>query len=276
MNFFVSQVVSELEKVRTLKYSIKAQVFVEGIACTLKVRVYNKSVGSDGLRQYAVEFQRRSGNSFAFASLYRLAADFLKSQFTCIRGPPDWTPLPVVPPPPAEKTESTLAEVAPLLDMASNIGVPQQQAEASTALCELARGEDGAVEPLLQNPEAAGAAFLHLLSSASLEIAYPAARALHALADNKEAAQLLAAPGLLQAMVHQAGVQNEAQGSARNMFAQATVTCVRRCAAELTVAAKTELQTQLSEVLADPYTSMEHHAVSRGYLDEALREIYAL
>lgn len=59
-------------KVRTKKFTIKAEADGEDGSCILKVRVYSQGEG-----RYAVEFQRRGGESTAFHKVYDLASELL-------------------------------------------------------------------------------------------------------------------------------------------------------------------------------------------------------
>merc|ERR1711959_647819 len=97
LTFLRSQVVASITKVRPAKYTVRADVFEDGAACALKVRLYQ--VG-DAPARYSVEFQRRSGCAFAFSKVYKRAADFLKQAFVTQGGPPTGissTPLPPLP-----------------------------------------------------------------------------------------------------------------------------------------------------------------------------------
>lgn len=58
-------------KVSPLKFTLKAQVECQGFRCELKVRVYSLETG------HAVEFQRRDGDVFVFASIYQRASSQL-------------------------------------------------------------------------------------------------------------------------------------------------------------------------------------------------------
>lgn len=66
-----------VRKVNVAKFSIKADIFVESIMCTVKARVYHRGENGD----YVVEFQRRCGCPFSFASMFQDAIAFLQRHF---------------------------------------------------------------------------------------------------------------------------------------------------------------------------------------------------
>ena len=59
-------------KVNTTKFTIKAEVEIYPAPCLLKVRIYRL-----GEKQFAVEFQRRSGDSICFQNLFKCASALL-------------------------------------------------------------------------------------------------------------------------------------------------------------------------------------------------------
>lgn len=61
IDFLEADAAGLITKVNHEKYTIKAEIFVDGSFCEVKVRVYNVSIG-----QYAVEMQRQSGDGIAF------------------------------------------------------------------------------------------------------------------------------------------------------------------------------------------------------------------
>lgn len=67
------EVAASITKMRRIKFSVKAHVFIQGLQCEVKVRVYKQEFG------YTVEFQRRSGDILAFRGLFRLASERLDS-----------------------------------------------------------------------------------------------------------------------------------------------------------------------------------------------------
>lgn len=100
--FLSSQVEVSGIKVRLAKYAVKAEVFVDGISCTVKARIYSYN------GKYAVDTQRRAGDSFIFQSTRGLLMDFVKAQCgVTISGHDDaMSQLPV------ELPEATACEVA--------------------------------------------------------------------------------------------------------------------------------------------------------------------
>merc|ERR1711933_568244 len=62
-----------LVKLRRGKFTLKADVLVEGMLCTLKLRVYKVSEQS-----LAVEMQRRAGDVVTFAVVFGMLVQHLK------------------------------------------------------------------------------------------------------------------------------------------------------------------------------------------------------
>merc|ERR1711939_843092 len=115
--------------------------------------------------------------------------------------------------------------------MASCTESPQLQAEAASVLSMLARRGQTSSASLLQSPEAVGAALVQLLRSEHLNVAYPAAQALLALATCTDAGPLLLTPDLLRAAAQQS--MDVRLGLAHGVFAQALALGVHRCAGQM-------------------------------------------
>mmetsp|Transcript_11915 Transcript_11915/g.28444 ORF Transcript_11915/g.28444 Transcript_11915/m.28444 type:complete len:293 (-) Transcript_11915:217-1095(-) len=184
-------------KVSRRKFSIKADVFRESAMCALKVRVY--SVNKPG--SYAVEFQRRAGDTVLFNTIYQHTRQHLQQWFSLLPGAhraPEGAQalLGVAPAETRERkrTGATDSLLRPLLEMANAKESPSLQAEAAAVLAGLA-SEPGAARSLC----AAGAceASLKLLRSDDLEVLYPAARMLRTLAQCPEGVPCFAGSGLL-------------------------------------------------------------------------------
>ena len=65
---FFGTIPGKVMKVNTTKFTIKAEVDIYPAPCLLKVRIYRL-----GEKQFAVEFQRRSGDSICFQNLFKRA-----------------------------------------------------------------------------------------------------------------------------------------------------------------------------------------------------------
>lgn len=270
LDFLRSQVVASITKVRPAKYTVRADVFQDGAACALKVRVYR--LGGASSPRYSVEFQRRSGCAFAFRSVYDRAAAFIGEAFTTEACPCAGTSATrlLEPPVPLDETELDFDDVAPLLDMARSTSL---QAEAAASLSRLADGGRGSAKPLLQQPKETAMALEQLITCNTFEAAYPAACALMSLASYPESGPLLATPGLLQSAVR--GIRAEAvPGPVRDALAQSVGLSVRSCAAkaELPPVLASELHTELEGVLRGSAVPN----LARGHLEEALFTLQAM
>jgi len=120
--FFTNETDAKIKKMSQKKFTIKAEVFVGGIWCCLKVRMYRNEGGT------LVEFQKRSGDTIAFFSLYRQASAYLLGA-----SPPQSTTLN---PPKIPQNEALPADqaIASLLEMADSCGDMNLLAEVAAAL----------------------------------------------------------------------------------------------------------------------------------------------
>eukprot|EP00747_Dinoflagellata_sp_TGD_P165081 gnl/TRDRNA2_/TRDRNA2_185901_c0_seq1.p1 gnl/TRDRNA2_/TRDRNA2_185901_c0~~gnl/TRDRNA2_/TRDRNA2_185901_c0_seq1.p1 ORF type:complete len:676 (+),score=86.49 gnl/TRDRNA2_/TRDRNA2_185901_c0_seq1:83-2110(+) len=73
LNFLATEADASCTKVDRKKFAIRASVDGDAGSCALKVRVYAEDEG-----RYAIEFQRRSGDSLALDSIYRRAKAHFK------------------------------------------------------------------------------------------------------------------------------------------------------------------------------------------------------
>lgn len=177
LKFFQDSVVASISKVRTQKHWVKADVFCGGRRCTLKARIFRQEHG-----QYAVEFQRRGGDCFAFQDAFNQAVKFYQARenFYSVTAPEQVLgACPTAPDGPA-----TDRQVAPTLDMASFQEIPGLQAEAAAALMELAADPAAAVALC---DEQAFAKIQTLLQSDEQDVAYPTAKLLFHLLQQGEA-----------------------------------------------------------------------------------------
>jgi len=131
LDFLDLGMTSSISKVNHRKFAIKAQVFLQGMACSLKIRAYRRTQ-----KVCSIEFQRRGGDSLTFNSVYRQAVQYLLPRCTLVG---------VVPKAADEDSlqdgsmTSIIEESAlePIFDMAACTGVPEIQAEAAVALAGL-------------------------------------------------------------------------------------------------------------------------------------------
>jgi hypothetical protein len=187
LDFLESQVIASIQKTKKQKYSIKVDMFLEYIMCTAKIRIWRVMSKQN---HYSIEFQWRGGDRFVFGDIYRQCIDYLAMHFPDIFG--DLTTAPCtakersmpLPPPPMEGNERSDkeldAELFPLLELAGMIYCPNLQAEAASALAKLAC-DDLVVAKYLSKAEVLDK-LLPLLSCDAVEIVYPTARMLSAVA----------------------------------------------------------------------------------------------
>jgi hypothetical protein len=64
---------ARVTKLNRSKFTVRAQAFLSGLYCEVKVRVYKQNAARD----YAVEFQKRNGDSIAFGLLFQQAKEAL-------------------------------------------------------------------------------------------------------------------------------------------------------------------------------------------------------
>lgn len=189
LDFLDTEVVSSVTKVRRQKFTIKADVFVGSIMCTIKIRVYSASRDN-----YAIEFQRRRGDCVAFSNTFERVARYLAPDL-CVAAVAGREELPIeLPLPIPSDTLMGIDEAGlqPLLDMACH-----NQAEAAAALAERVQDSQAAAAlcsaPVFE-------VLASLLQSDQVDVAYPTARLLSRLATRKEAATLFHTKGLLPVM----------------------------------------------------------------------------
>mmetsp|Transcript_31599 Transcript_31599/g.57452 ORF Transcript_31599/g.57452 Transcript_31599/m.57452 type:complete len:428 (+) Transcript_31599:90-1373(+) len=228
LNFFSSKVVSSLLKVNRVKFSIKAEVFMNGAMCTLKTRTYSQRDDT-----YAIEFQRRSGDSITFNYAFQQAVNFLKSSFVTVPGHKELVDeaLDLLPPPLQRHGSPTSSdgEISPLLDMAGLHEHPGLQAESANALAEMA--QDGTAVMSLCT-EAAFQEFQKLLQSDNTDVAYPTACLLGRLALCPEASEFFANQSLLLIILHKIDSKSTRELIQKEL-AQALASAIRHCAPKM-------------------------------------------
>lgn len=260
---------ASVTKVRLEKYSIKAEVFDEGLSCTMKARVYSQ----DG--KYAIEVQRHAGDAFVLQSTYRLLFAFLEAQCGGVSEKGDAPVQTVHSVPPKleptgkeeeEDTEKSSAEaIAPLLMMATVAGL---QAEAASALAAMVRGGRDSAAPVLTAPTQVASALTDLLASSCVDTVYPAARCVSDLAAFGEADSILCHRGLLLKVAVRAIAElRNAKGLVGTALAQAVVDAIRCCAGRLPSTVARELQQVLDDAVNDEF--LKTNSLAHTYLEQA-------
>lgn len=189
LEFFEQQVASDITKVNPKKYAIKADCFLGSMMFSTKARVYTRAPG-----QYAIEFQRRAGDTVSFNRAFQMASEYFNSRVSVVpvfAQPPSLQNF-APPPLPGGPMPVSTEDLTPIIDMAS---MPGLQAEAVVSLAELA---------------AEGSASLcdtrvfeiipWLLQAKSMEVGFPTSRLLFHLAQRAEAAPLFMAHGIVPHM----------------------------------------------------------------------------
>lgn len=125
LDFFAHKVAGLITKVSSIKFTVKAECFLDGFICETKVRIYQESID-----QYLVEMQRRSGDSIAFQRLYQGASQHLLAY---VAGCTPTSLEKLVTPPPVLLGDSTEIFLTPLFDLAETSNV-QLQTEAIQGL----------------------------------------------------------------------------------------------------------------------------------------------
>jgi hypothetical protein len=185
-------------KAHKTKYSVKLLTFVQSSWCQAKVRIYEESTD-----MYLIEFQRRSGDSLAFNSVYRAAEKYLQDQGFTLEGRGDkgggraLFPLipPSVPLPPMEDGAAPWPEpecmFGPVFDLAKS-KCARYQAEGATAIAEMAKAAEGKPEQFPWTDELAEVLY-ELLEVQEVIVAFPTIKALHSLAKVHAEARAVAA-----------------------------------------------------------------------------------
>jgi hypothetical protein len=277
LDFFAVEAAGFISKVNPTKFTIKAEVCVDGLSCETKVRIYRKADG-----QHIVEMQRRSGDSIAFHHLYRWASQHTNSLNSSYAVQSDANGAAVKPPQFAGVPSEPLdvepeASLAPLLDLASS-GNIQLQAEAVQELLRAAQDVHVAVQ--LCTPHAF-MVFQSLLQLVCFSVAEPLARLLCCLATLPETEAYFTDRLLLQTMIEKAGACAPGQLVAEQL-AKAVCHTITGHARELSPGANRELTVALTEKLRDGAPAYPVHGVSTQslatvhYLQESLHTLNML
>jgi len=194
LDFLEDSVSASILKVRPVKFTVKANVFIESRMCTIKARVYHTS-GSE----YALEVQRRSGDAVVFNTTFQKAAQFFHERCYFGSTPPAAAAPSVAltkpPMPPADEQESQ-----PMLDMAAMEELPSLQAEAAAALAEFVAFQPSAASASICCQDAFEK-IRRLLQSDKQDIAYPTAQLLVQLAKMSSAGQYITDDSFTQLIV---------------------------------------------------------------------------
>lgn len=272
LDFLDSQVIASVSKVNRKKFTIKADAFLENVACSTKIRVWE--VAQEAKGEFAVEFQRRAGDPFTFGDVYRQACFFLSGRFPgVVRGRPVYAgeTLPALLLP-VQSSERDAAEVAPLLEMAGMESLPAMQAEAAVVLANLSC-RDPDIAKLLCNEDAFDQ-FAKLLASDRLDVNYPTSRLISSLMMYKEVERPLAEHCLLK-VVTQKIASKDTDRIVCLELAKTVSAAARACAASMAPGAADELRAALEEAmenLQNDHRDSSMLQVSAG-LQDALLEL---
>lgn len=250
LDFLATQVVSTLTKVRRAKFSMKADAFVDNMMCTMKIRVYSQISG-----QYAIEFQKRSGDGIAFGNIFQKATAYLQSQPHLSLRPTEVTTQPISFQPlplPADLVEYSIGEedILPIVNMAGLVDAPWLQVEAATTLGNMAA--EG--KPVIRS-NLVFQGIGELMQSSSTDVSLPTSRLISHLAQQGEAASLFASHGLLPKILAKVHAQ-ETNAQIRRQYAQSLYSASQlQSAATLPQSDAVTLIRNLSEALCTIDTS---------------------
>jgi len=260
VDFLTTEVVSSITKLCRKKFAIKADVFVKSVMCSIKARVYTL----EG-QYYALEFQRRSGDARAFKDIFRQVSEYLSVSYDLSGGLPEVRldlGLPPLLPQSMPDTRQT-PDLQPLIDMSASIDMSCLQAEAASALADVAQDKASAASLCTHDTFAQ---LCKLLQADTFEILYPTARLFAALAELPEADHCFISSGVLPVIVSK--LRSEESGDiARCQLAQGFKFVVSRCAPAMGSAAVKELLGIISDALHEMST-LPDKSISRD-LSEA-------
>jgi len=263
--FLTTDVIASVTKVRPQKYSIKADVFHEGMSCSLKVKVYS----DDG--RYAIEVHRKAGAAFVLQTTYHhLKAHMTEQCGGGVSGQRDVsvpsTQRMLVDVESVEEDDSSMSEmVAPQLEMATVTGL---EAEAASGLAKIMKGGQRSADLVMKVPDQAASALKSLLTTGSIETVYPAACCVSDLAILSKASSVLAHDGLLQTLAVEAIAElKKSQGLVGIGLAHAVQVAVQCCVGSLTLSVARELQLILQDAINDEL--LQRNAIARGHLEQA-------
>lgn len=280
--FLTDQLAVSIEKKRIEKFAINA-AFPGGHiggqpcgACEVKARVFGASSGStDALgAELVLELRRRDGDSHAFGLLSAQVVNYLRQRFgdlCCAAGAQvepallqPALPVPAVP----SAGDDPLAMLQPLLDgltaSAECGAVPPSQAEAVAALAQLAGASAAGAAAICAGLAGLQGALAALVTSARLDVAYPAALLAIQLAQNGNS-------GMAETLL-QAALQGVGADATNRLVRIELAEAVRLTAQRAQRGAP--LKYMLAEVMQTPGARCE--AVVADRLNEALCALEAL
>jgi len=240
LEFLDASVAAAILKVNPIKFTVKANVFIESRMCTIKARVYHT-----GDSEYALEIQRRSGDAVVFGTIFQKVAQYFDERFDFGSTSPIAviasvaTAKPTVPQPDVQ-------EMQPMLDMAGMEEFPSLQAEAAATLAEIV-----ALQPSMASAslccEQAFDRLRRLLQSDEQDVAYPTARLVSQLAKMSEAGPFITDDSFAQ-MVAEKVCSAAFPPLVKKEFTQAAKAIVEQHADMLGSRAKERLTTALGEL----------------------------
>eukprot|EP00746_Dinoflagellata_sp_MGD_P168452 gnl/MRDRNA2_/MRDRNA2_99937_c0_seq1.p1 gnl/MRDRNA2_/MRDRNA2_99937_c0~~gnl/MRDRNA2_/MRDRNA2_99937_c0_seq1.p1 ORF type:complete len:439 (-),score=83.08 gnl/MRDRNA2_/MRDRNA2_99937_c0_seq1:469-1785(-) len=262
--FLTTEIVASVTKVRPQKYSIKAEVFHEGMSCSLKVKVYSY----DG--QYAIEVHRQAGDAFVLQTTYHRLKAYITEKCGGVCGQRDASVLStqrmLVGAESMEDDDTSVSEmIAPPLAMATVTGL---EAEAASALAKIMKGGQRSAEKVLEVPDHTATALKSLLATGCVDTVYPAACCVSDLALLSKASSVLAQDGLLQTLALEAIAElRKSQGLVGIGLAHAVQVAVQCCVGSLTLSVARELQLILRDAINDEL--LQRNAIACGHLEQA-------
>lgn len=243
---YLSGQVANILKVRRQKFWIKAEVFSGNALCTTKIKVWKTPE-----QEYAVEFNRNSGDTFAFGDTYRGACACLQAQpDLSVRGGPPQNGFSLPPPPPLPESDDQDGneEMAPLFDMAAMEECPSLQAEAASALAKLVATDDSKAAKLCQPNKLDQLA--KLLKSDRLDIVYPTAQVLSCVVANEQAGTSFAEHGIFKDMVAKVSAPDTTKIVQQEVAATVS-TAAHRFAAQMSAEVAQDIQKCLDEAIQE-------------------------
>lgn len=215
LDFLEQEIPSSITKVNETKFSIKAEAFFNGHACQIKVKIYQQDLGC------AVEFQRRSGDGYAFKEIYEKAVQYLndntaKEGFQQLprSGASNIAKASFVTPAQSSFSSSTpamsTADHAEAESLTVWLQMAQQSADLrdeviSTIFAMVEEGNQNALECLCQLETLE--ILVNALGDGQFRTAYPAARLLALAAGRAEAGSYFCAQGLLKSVLSRLWMQ---------------------------------------------------------------------
>lgn len=259
LDFLAEDASAHITKVNCIKFTIKAEVCIDGLCCETKVRIYRQSLG-----QYAVEMQRRGGDSLAFHRLYEWASQCLNSNDMGASVEKDHAnvhAMPTFESAPLEECAVAECSLEPLLDLAQSSNV-DLQAEALQAMLKAASDVNLIVH--LCTPHAF-CVFQSLMQIVCYSITEPLTNLLCCLAMIPQAGEHFTNQQMLLPMIKTVGSTAVGHSASKEM-AQAVCHVIAQNAARISPIANQELRFALTEKLGGGSADFQ----TAHYLEESL------